>query len=324
MFDPFISSLIEKLIKTEDFKIDENSARKLVELPDSALMDIFLGANKILRQFKGEDIFTCTIINAKSGRCSQDCAFCAQSAHHDTRISTYPLLTRQEMVDRALEMADAGATNFSMVTSGFQLTDAEIETICETAAEIKERTGMVLCSSIGVIDAKRAEMLVQSGIIHYHHNLETAQSHFKSICSTHEYKDDIAAIRVAADAGLSVCSGGIFGLGETWAQRVELAMTLRDIGVSRIPLNFINPIPGTPLENSPLLSPMEALKCIALFRFILPDRDITICGGRDVTLKDYQSWIFLAGANGVMAGNYLTTSGRNIVSDMEMISAWKR
>lgn len=320
MPESLVSAVTENVIKIDGYRIDQETALQLAAIPDTALSDLLFGASQIRRQYTGDSVFTCTIINAKSGRCSENCAFCAQSSHHDTNVATYPLLSRDEMVRRGLEMADAGATHFSMVTSGFKLSESEIDTICETAAGLKQRTGLILCCSIGVIDREAANKLVQAGVTNYHHNLETARSFFGTICTTHTYDADIASIRNAVEAGLIACVGGIFGLGESWAQRVELAMTLREIGVRRVPLNFIHPIPGTPMADRPFLSPMEALKCIALFRYILPDADITICGGREATLGDYQSWIFLAGANGVMIGNYLTTRGRDIRADLEMIA----
>ncbi|MGM0452241.1 MAG: biotin synthase BioB [Thermodesulfobacteriota bacterium] len=323
MINPLTAGITERILSAPHFYPDAATARQLADIPDTAIVDLLFGAGKIRSKFVGDDIFTCTILNAKSGRCSQDCAFCAQSARHDTRITAYPLLSKQEMIDCAMKSDDAGITNFSMVTSGYRLTDAEIDTICETASAITARTDLTVCCSIGMIDAGQAEKLTQSGITHYHHNLETAESHFHAVCTTHEYAEDIESIRTARQAGLTVCAGGIFGLGETWAQRIEMALTLREIGVSKIPLNFINPIAGTPFSDRPRLTPMEALKTIALYRYLLPDRDIVLCGGRDVTLKDFQSWIFFAGANGIMTGNYLTTRGRSLDADREMISAWK-
>lgn len=318
-----IASITENILADNDYSVSETDARKLAALPDSETIDLLSGANRIRSRFFGNDIFTCTIVNAKSGRCSEDCAFCAQSGHYRTEANIYPLMTRGELIDRALEMDDAGVTHYSMVTSGFRLTDAEIDTLCEVAAEVRQRTGLTVCCSIGVLNRKQAEKLVQSGVKNYHHNLETAESHFPEICTTHTYAEDIASIQTAAEAGLSICSGGIMGLGESWDQRIELAITLRELDVAKIPLNFINPVSGTKMADRPLLHAMTALKCIALFRFIHPKRHITICGGRDVTLKDFQSWIFFAGATGVMTGNYLTTTGRDIVKDKQMIAAWQ-
>ena len=164
-----------------------------------------------------------------------------------------------------------------------------------------------------------ARRLKEGGIVVYHHNLETARSFFDQVCTTHPSEDDVETVKMAKAAGLKVCSGGILGLGESWEQRVELAITLRDLDADSIPINFLNPIAGTRMAERPLLLPMEALKCIALFRLINPRKDITICGGREVTLRDLQSWIFAAGANGMLVGNYLTTQGRDIKADMEMI-----
>ena len=305
------------------YRVDEDEARALAKAADTHFMDLICGADRIRRHYKGDGIFTCTIINAKSGRCSQDCAFCAQSAHHETGVETYPLLDPQTLVTRALEMEDAHMNHYSMVTSGFRLSEAEIDTLCKAAHQIGSRTNLTLCCSPGVLTADQAARLRQSGIRNYHHNLETARSHFSRICSTHEYEEDIKAIGTAADAGLAICSGGILGLGETRAQRIELAATLCEIGVEKIPVNFINPIAGTKMADRPLLPAAEALKSVALFRFICPACDITICGGRLVTLGDFQSWIFASGANGVMTGNYLTTTGRDIAADLEMIARWQ-
>jgi biotin synthase len=199
------------------------------------------------------------------------------------------------------------------------LTDEEVDTVCSAAKRIGREMNITVCGSLGVLNQSIAVRLKQGGLSVYHHNLETARSHFDRICTTHSYDEDIQSVKTARASGMRVCSGGILGLGESWEQRLELAFTLRDLNVDGIPLNFLNPIPGTRMENMPLLSPMEALKCIALFRLINPAKDILICGGREVTLRDYQSWIFLAGANGLMIGNYLTTQGRNIRMDIDML-----
>jgi biotin synthase len=230
------------------------------------------------------------------------------------------MLDAHQLERTGLKMAAAGATNYSMVTSGTHLTDAEIETVCQVARNLRGKTELTLCASVGLLTARSARKLEAAGITRYHHNLETAPSHFEQICTTHDFDDDIETVRLAQQAGLVVCSGGIFGMGETWAQRVELAFTLKELDVDSVPINFLNPIAGTPLEDRPLLPPMEALKCIALYRFVHPKRDITVCGGREATLNDFQSWIFTAGANGVMVGNYLTTKGRSIDADLEMIA----
>jgi len=217
-------------------------------------------------------------------------------------------------------MDSAGATRFSMVTSGTKLNETEIETVAQAASTLTKSTPLTVCASLGQLTASSAERLKAGGVTFYHHNLETARSYFPQICTTHDYEEDIETLRIARNAGLRLCSGGIFGLGESWEQRVEMAFTLRELDVDGIPINFLNPLPGTRMENQPLLSPMEALRVIALYRFIFPAKPLLICGGREITLRDFQSWVFLAGASGMIVGNYLTTQGRDIGMDQDMIA----
>lgn len=319
MFHPLILSITEKVIKDPTCRISYQDARELAKVNAKELIDLIVCADRIRSRFKKNKVFTCSIINAKSGKCSQNCAFCAQSSYHKTGVRTYPFLNEEQIVDHALEMHEAGALKFSMVTSGYILTDKEMDRVCRAARAIQEKGGLEVCGSLGMLTPPMAKKLVENGMTTYHHNLETARSFFDQICTTHEYEEDIQTVKLAKSAGLKVCSGGILGLGESWEQRVELAFSLRELDVDCIPLNFLNPIPGTRLEKIPLMEPFEALKSIALFRFINPEKDITICGGREVTLRDYQSWVFMAGANGLMLGNYLTTAGRKPEHDMDMI-----
>jgi biotin synthase len=319
VFNQAFVDLADKIIR-EDGEIVREQALELAHADPDWTMDLIALAAKIRQRFKQKAVFTCAIINAKSGMCSEDCAFCAQSVHHRTEAQTYALLDADQLEQAGLDMAAAGATNYSMVTSGTHLTDAEIDTVCRVARKLKRKTDLTLCASVGLLTARSAREFRAAGITRYHHNLETARSYFEQICTTHDFDDDIETVRLAQQAGLVVCSGGIFGMGESWAQRVELAFTLKELDVDSVPINFLNPIAGTRLEDRSLLPPMEALKCIALYRFIHPRRDITVCGGREAALNDFQSWIFAAGANGVMVGNYLTTKGRSIDADLEMIA----
>jgi biotin synthase len=320
MFQKKTAQLAEEIIRSGESRLTKSLALELIpETPDQ-ILDLIHGADRIRRHFKKQQAFTCAIINAKSGFCAEDCAFCAQSAHHQTAVNTYDLQSADKLIETALQMAAAGATHYSVVTGGTALTAAEIDTVCQVARTLKAKTDLTLCASLGMLNEAEARQLKEAGITRYHHNLETARSFFDQICTTHDYEDDIQTVRLAKAAGLGVCSGGIFGLGESWAQRVELAFTLKALAVDSIPINFLNPIAGTRLADRPLLKPLEALACIALYRFIHPERDIPICGGREVTLRDFQSWVFLAGANGLMVGNYLTTQGRRMEMDMEMIS----
>ena len=318
MFNEKIAGITEKIVEDAKYPISFEQACEIAVIPDGT-MGILMSAGKIRDNCKKDKVFTCSIINAKSGFCSEDWAYCAQSSHYETGVKTYSMVSEEEIVDTAIRMQEAGATNFSMVTSGFMLDDKEIETVTNAASAIKNKTDLTICGSLGGLSEPLARQLKESGITNYHHNLETARSHFDEICTTHDYDDDIQTIKIAQSAGLRVCSGGILGLGESWEQRVELAFTLKELDVDSIPLNFLNPISGTPMENMPLLAPMEALKVIALFRIINPEKDIPICGGRERTLKDFQSWVFMAGANGLMIGDYLTTLGRRSEMDIEMI-----
>jgi biotin synthase len=321
MIDPELNRIATDLINGARGSITLQEAFSLTTLTGAKLFDLLACADKIRRRFKKDNVFTCVIINAKSGRCSQDCAFCAQSAHHKTGVSVYPLLEENTLFQNALFAQKAGATNYSMVTSGHRLSDKDMERVCKVAEKIVKETDLTVCASLGALTGDMANQLKQSGITNYHHNLETARSYFHNICTTHDYDEDILTLKEASSSGLRVCSGGIMGLGESWEQRIELAFTLKELEVDSIPINFLNPIPGTKLENRPLMKPLDALKSIALFRMINPEKDITICGGREITLKDMQSWVFVAGANGLMTGNYLTTQGRNIEMDMEMIES---
>jgi biotin synthase len=302
-----------------DEVISQEKAMELATADSGQTLDLIACAGKIRRHFRPGPVFKCAIINAKSGRCPEDCAFCAQSAHHQTGAEVYDLLEAGQLEAAGLKAAASGATHFSIVTSGTALTDEDLDTVCRVARRLKADTGLTLCASPGMLDPEAARRLKAAGVTRYHHNLETARSYFDAICTTHDYDDDIHSIAAAKAAGLVVCSGGIFGMGESWEQRVELAFALKELEVDSVPLNFLNPIKGTRLEDLPLLAPMEALKVVALYRFIHPRKDITICGGREATLGDFQSWVFAAGANGLMVGNYLTTQGRQVEADLAMI-----
>ncbi|WP_430734628.1 biotin synthase BioB [Halodesulfovibrio aestuarii] len=300
--------------------ISRDDAEILINLPESATLDLLAGAQRIRSTITTNTTFTCGIINAKSGKCSENCSFCAQSKYHDTGAPIYPLIDPKALLTRAQELEAGGAQRYGIVTSGMALSDKELDTVCEAALAITTQTSIKVCGSLGQLSPDMAQRLRQAGFSSYHHNLETARSHFSAICSTHEYDDDIVSVQNALQAGFRVCSGGILGLGENRYQRVELACTLRDLEVPSIPMNFLTPVKGTRLENQPLLAPSEALRAIAVYRFILPTQDILIAGGRENTLGEFQSLIPMAGANGLMIGNYLTTSGRNITDDISMLS----
>lgn len=308
------------LLALEKKIIDGNkiTAEEAMTLWEADHDDLLYYANRLRRRFKGNHINLCSIINAKSGRCSEDCQFCAQSAYHRTDTPEYPLVNGKEIVEAARSAYASGAGCFGIVTSGRELTPEETASVCSSLKSM-EGLPIKIGTSLGEMDTAALRQLKANGARRFHHNLETAESFFQNICTTHAYGDRVATVRRAKAAGLEVCCGGLFGLGETFAHRVELAMTLRELDVDSVPMNFLNPVPGTPMEALPGLSCREILRTIAVFRFILPDKDLQICGGREVNLRDMQSWIFYAGANGMMIGGYLTTAGRSVEQDLKMM-----
>ncbi|MFZ2089081.1 MAG: biotin synthase BioB [Desulfobaccales bacterium] len=268
-------------------------------------------AGRVRESRFGPRVSLCVIINAKSGLCSEDCAFCSQSARAKTEVPAYPLLPREKLVEAAKAAADAGAARFSLVTSGRGITSArEQKAILDAAATIRERVGIKVCASLGIVDRAFLAELKAAGIHRFHHNLETAGSFFPEICTTHTFAERLATVEAAREAGLSVCVGGIFGLGESVAQRWELAQAIKELDPDAIPLNFLHPLPGTRMAHRKKLTPLEALKIIAAFRLTFPDKTIIICGGRQPTLRTLSPLIFAAGANALMTGDYLTTKGR--------------
>jgi len=312
-----LEALKDKAIKKRN--IDYDDAMRLYSAGLNRPFTIFAYAAEIMEFFKGKKISLCSIVNAKSGLCPENCKFCAQSSHHHTDADIYPLLPAQELIKRAKEAKEHGARMFGIVTSGTQIdTEAEWETIEEAIRGINA-IGIKPCGSLGMLDESGARRLKEAGLFRYHHNFETARSNFDNICTTHRYEEDIETIKNAKKVGLSTCCGGIIGLGETMEQRIELAFTIKELDVDSVPINILNPIKGTPLENQPLLSPMEVLLTLALFRFILPDKDIKVCGGKERNLRQLLPLAIVAGCNSLMTGNYLTTPGRDASSDIEMV-----
>lgn len=315
----FLAELTERTLSGLDITADE--AKRLLGIetqPD--IISLMSFANRIRHHYKGSSIDTCAIINARSGKCSEDCRFCSQSIHYNTDIDVYPLVHDDEIVARAREAVDFGAGRFGIVVSGKGVgNDAEKQSLCKAISGLHSKVGLEPCASLGVLSPESARLFREAGLKRYHHNLETAESFFPEICSTHSYEARINTIKIAKEEGFQVCCGGIFGIGESPAQRLEFAFTLKELDVDSIPLNFLNPIPGTPLEAAEPLHPMEILKTIALFRFVHPAKDIRICGGRQRNLRGTQGLAYIAGANAVMIGNYLTIPGSDPVLDLELI-----
>lgn len=269
-------------------------------------------------------VFSCGIINAKSGRCAEDCAFCAQSSHYKTQSAVYPLVTEDTLLKHAEKLAGSGASYMGIVTSGTAPTDKDLDNICKAAERIKENVDIKLCASLGILDFNKALQLKEAGFSSCHHNLETSRSFYPKICSTHPYEMRLTTVKAAKQAGLRVCSGGIFGLGESWEERFELAQTLRELAVDAVPVNFLTPIAGTPLALNPALPVADALAIIAMLRLMLPEQDIIVCGGREYTFADLQALIFSAGANAMMIGDYLTTKGSSQGLDAALLAIFKK
>lgn len=315
----YIQKAADRVLSGSVLAADDCLRLASVDGPDLYLL--FAEASRIREHFKGRSASLCSIINAKSGRCPENCAFCAQSSAHTTNAQVYPLVDEEEIVRCARSAEQNGARCYGIITSGTGIQPgAELEKICRALRRIKAETGIDPSCSLGILDVETALLLKEAGMVTYHHNLETSRSFFPSICTSHDYEDDVETIRAVKRAGLKVCCGGIFGLGEGFSHRVEMAETLRELDVDTVPINFLNPVEGTPLAKAAFLTPMECLKIIALYRFMLPAKNLTVCGGREKNLRELQSWIFLAGASGMMTGNYLTTPGRAPEQDRQMLT----
>lgn len=316
-----IDEWTRKVLDGED--LTPSGARELSTVTAADLPYLFAAADAIRQNFQGNEVHLCSILNGRSGHCSEDCAYCAQSVHHRTGVAVYPLLDSEEILRHAQSVEAAGVSHFSLVLSGRGMDDAEeaenFDRIIEAYRQIKEKTRLKLCASLGSLTAEQARRLKAVGIERYHHNVETSRDYYASICHTHTYEDRVRTISVAQEAGLAVCCGGIIGMGETITQRIDMAFELRNMEISCVPVNILNPVPGTRLESEPPLPPMEILRTLALFRFILPHAVIRTAGGREKNLRDLQSMALFSGANGMLVGGYLTTAGRGTDLDHKMI-----
>jgi biotin synthase len=295
-------------------------ALAVLRLPQESLWRLLDVTESVRRLFKGDGIRLCAIVNAKSGLCSEDCSFCSQSSRSAAKIRKYPLLEVEEILAAARRAKAAGAREFSIVASGRAMRGRrELERVGDAVARIDAELGLETCASLGSLSAENVSYLLSRGLRSVHHNLETSRRFFPSVCTTHDYEEDVRAVRAAKAGGAWVCCGGIFGLGETDEDRVALSMTLRELDVDSIPVNFLNPVEGTPLEGKRELTPFSCLKIIAMLRLCHPGREIIVCGGREVNLRDLQALMFAAGATGTMVGDYLTTQGRPAEEDFRLI-----
>lgn len=296
--------------------LSQDEARALIP---AELDELRTAAREIQQYYLNNTFDLCAIINAKSGKCSENCKFCAQSAHYFTHVNEYPLLESDEIYRAAKYNAEKGVNRFSIVTSGRKLNQAEVERLAELFSRLRREVSINLCISCGLLSYEQFTLLKTAGLSRYHNNLETSRRFFPEICTTHTYDDKIAALRSAAAAGLELCSGGIIGLGETMEDRIDLAFQARDLGVVSVPVNVLNAIPGTPLERQARLSPEEVARTVALFRFILPAAAIRLAGGRGL-YPDKGKLFMLSGVSAAITGDMLTTSGICIDDDKALIA----
>ena len=295
-------------------------AEKLLETPLEFIPYLAAAANEVRIHFKGQEVESCALTNAKSGGCSEDCKFCSQSAHYKTDSPHYGLISADKIVEQAKEAEAQGANEFCIVTSGWgQTSPEEFDTIVEAVRRISSETNLKADCSLGFMTPEQVQRLKEAGLYRNNHNLETCQSHFNKVVTTHTYQDRVDHLQMVEEYGIHPCSGGIFGMGETPRQRIELAFELKKIHADCVPINILNPRSGTPFGHLEPLPPYEIIKNIALFRLILPMSTIKIAGGREVNLRDFQAMAMASGANGLVLGNYLTTMGRSSEQDLQML-----
>ncbi len=300
--------------------ISREQALELGTLNREELGALFEGTDRVRDRFMGKSVKICSIVNAKSGKCPEDCGFCAQSSKFETDSPEYPLLNPDEILAAAKEAEAFGSNEFSIVTSGTAVTDRkELDTIIEAIGKIKAETKLEVCCSLGLMSIDHLKELKAAGLDRFHHNVETAASHFENIVTTHSYQDEVRAVQNAKEAGLQVCVGGIFGMGETFEQRVEMVFDIKSLETDSYPINFLKPLKGTATQDLDFIELYEALRTVALHRLVMPHIDLCVCGGREEVFAGHQEKLFAAGANGILGGNYLTTKGRDPRQDIEMI-----
>ncbi len=309
-----VKELKEKIFAGE--YINREEALRLLDVP---LEELAAAADEIRECFCGNVFDMCTIINGKCGKCSEDCKYCAQSAHYHTACEeSYGLLSTEELLEQAKYNDERGVLRYSIVTSGRALSDKEVEQVCESIRAIRRETGIQVCVSFGLLKEEQFRKLKEAGASRVHCNLESSERFFPEVCTTHTYAEKIETLKAAKQAGLSICSGGIMGLGETMEDRIDMALTARELGVKSIPVNLLNPIPGTPYEKNRILTNEELCRITAVFRFLIPDGMIRLAGGRGLT-GDKGEKCFQSGANAAISGDMLTTAGITVETDMELM-----
>ncbi len=289
-----------------------------VKLYERPLKELLTESKRIKQMWHDKSFDFCTIINGKNGRCSEDCKYCAQSAHYKCDVDSYDLLPRETVLKDALLIESKGIGKYSIVTSGKRVTSSELDALCEIYSELAEKSELNLCASHGLLGYEDFVKLKEAGVTRIHNNLETSRRYFGEICTTHTYDEKIRTIKDAKRAGLEVCSGGIIGMGETREDRIALAFELKALGITSVPINLLSPIEGTPIEHITPISEEEFYKTCAIYRIILPEAVIRLAGGRGI-LSDRGELLFKHGINGAITGELLTTSGNDTVNDQAMV-----
>lgn len=282
---------------------------------EAELNELCDAANEICRHFHGDTVDSCSIVNARSGNCGEDCKWCAQATRHNTGCETYRFLSEEETIEAARHNEREGIKRFSLVTSGRAVTDRDLDKFCDIYARLDAETALYLCASMGLLNREQLERLKKAGVKRYHCNMETSSEYFRTLCTTHTPEDKKNTIKAAKEAGMAVCSGGIIGMGETMDQRLDFAFELADLGVDSVPINILDPIPGTPLEGTPLISEEEIIRTAAMFRLILPQVSIRFAGGRMRLSQESMLRMLTGGVNGVLMGDMLTTVSNTIAQD---------
>lgn len=313
----FILGCQQKVL--DGISLSDSDLEGLINVPKSELKVLSDAANKITRQFGGDKVDVEQLANIKKNYCSEDCAFCGQSAFFNTGIDSYQLLPAEEIVERAKKALDEGAESYCLVAAWREPSDSDFQKVCNIIEQINDQVGIGIECSLGFLTANQAKQLKALGVRRYNHNLETSRSKFPQICTTHTYQDRIDTLLIARQAGLELCTGGIIGMGETRNQRLELILELAKIGPEEVTINLLVAMPGTPLELQTPLPFEEILRMFAVTRFALPKAIIKISGGREVHLKDSGEELLLSGANGIISSGYLTMDGNEMKKDLEMI-----
>jgi biotin synthase len=314
-------AVAERALLDERRPLTRSEVDALAGLPLDELPDLVALAHKVRLAYCGAEVELESLINAKSGACPEDCAFCSQSARFESGVDVYPFLDLDDVLDAALATRAAGATQFCIVVAVRGPEERLLRKVIDAVHVVHDETGLEVACSLGLLNAEQAARLADAGVRRYNHNLETCREVFPSICTTHSWDDRVATARLAIDAGMELCCGGILGMGETLEQRIDFAFELRDLDPCEVPINLLDPRPGTPLGEQPLLSPRAALQAIALFRLVLPSTILRLAGGREKVLGELQAIGLLAGANALIVGNYLTTTGRLPEADHDLLEA---